>query len=51
MNARDPSLAEKFDRILIESYIEDNKRVKWFPSVPHCGNAMRLEDNEVLREV
>ncbi|KAK7855130.1 putative e3 ubiquitin-protein ligase ari2 [Quercus suber] len=51
VNAGDPSLAEKFDHILIESYIEDNKSVKWFPSVPHCGNPMRLEDHEVLREV
>ncbi|XP_054789863.1 probable E3 ubiquitin-protein ligase ARI2 [Prosopis cineraria] len=38
--------AEKFDRFLIESYIEDNKRVKWCPSVPHCGNAIRVDDQE-----
>ena len=37
--------------LFIESYIEDNKSVKWYPSVPHCGNAIRLEDHEVLREV
>lgn len=42
----DPDLAEKFDRFLLESYIEDNKRVKWCPSVPHCGNAIRVEDDE-----
>ncbi|KAM5549023.1 putative E3 ubiquitin-protein ligase ARI2 [Rosa sericea] len=41
-----PNLAEKFDRFLLESYIEDNKRVKWCPSTPHCGNAIRVEDDE-----
>ncbi|KAK6131163.1 hypothetical protein DH2020_035092 [Rehmannia glutinosa] len=40
------NLAEKFDRFLLESYIEDNKKVKWCPSVPHCGNAVRVEDDE-----
>ncbi|KAM7477272.1 hypothetical protein LguiB_024515 [Lonicera macranthoides] len=46
VEARDPNLAEKFNRFLLESYIEDNKRVKWCPSVPHCGNAIRIEDDE-----
>ncbi|KAG9130444.1 hypothetical protein Leryth_004341 [Lithospermum erythrorhizon] len=39
-------LAEKFDRFLLESYVEDNKMVKWCQSVPHCGNAIRVEDDE-----
>ncbi|XVF68180.1 hypothetical protein PTKIN_Ptkin10aG0183600 [Pterospermum kingtungense] len=43
---RHPDLAEKFDRFLLESYIEDNKMVKWCPSTPHCGNAIRVEDDE-----
>ncbi|KAL6347922.1 hypothetical protein AAG906_037651 [Vitis piasezkii] len=43
---RHPDLAEKFDRFLLESYIEDNKMVKWCPSAPHCGNAIRVEDDE-----
>ncbi|KAF7810951.1 putative E3 ubiquitin-protein ligase ARI1 isoform X1 [Senna tora] len=42
-----PDMAEKFDRFLLESYIEDNKRVKWCPSTPHCGNALRVEDDEL----
>ncbi|KAK8616548.1 hypothetical protein V6N13_018094 [Hibiscus sabdariffa] len=42
---RHPNLAEKFDRFLLESYIEDNKMVKWCPSTPHCGNAIRIEDD------
>lgn len=27
---KDPDLAEKFERFLLESYIEDNKMVKWW---------------------
>ena len=46
VSARDPNLAERFDRFLLESYIEDNRRVKWCPSVPHCGNAIRVEVDE-----
>ncbi|XVF63939.1 hypothetical protein PTKIN_Ptkin09bG0126800 [Pterospermum kingtungense] len=47
VSTRDPNLSEKFDRFLLESYIEDNRRVKWCPSVPHCGNAIRIEDDEL----
>lgn len=43
----DSHLAEKFDRFLLESYIDDNERVKWCPSVPHCGNAIHIDDDEV----
>lgn len=46
-----PVLAQKFDRFLLESYIEDNKRVKWCPSVPQCGNAIRIDDDDEYREV
>ncbi|KZV52653.1 hypothetical protein F511_07046 [Dorcoceras hygrometricum] len=46
VSLRHPDLAEKFDRFLLESYIEDNKMVKWCPSVPHCGNAIRVENDE-----
>ncbi|XP_073305011.1 probable E3 ubiquitin-protein ligase ARI2 isoform X1 [Primulina huaijiensis] len=44
--ARDPQLSDKFERFLLESYIEDNRRVKWCPSVPSCGNAIRAENDE-----
>ncbi|CAH8356573.1 unnamed protein product [Eruca vesicaria subsp. sativa] len=40
-----PEVAEKFDRFLVESYVDDNKRVKWCPSTPHCGNAIRREED------
>ncbi|XP_021718700.1 probable E3 ubiquitin-protein ligase ARI2 isoform X1 [Chenopodium quinoa] len=46
VSKRDSAAAEKFDRFLLESYIEDNKRVKWCPSVPHCGNAIRVEEDD-----
>ncbi|KAL9275703.1 putative E3 ubiquitin-protein ligase ARI1 [Drosera capensis] len=46
VGARDPELAEKFERYLLESYIDDNNKVKWCPSVPHCGNAIRVEDDK-----
>lgn len=42
-----PDMAEKYERFLLESYIEDNKRVKWCPSAPHCGNAIRVEDDDL----
>ncbi|CAA3029211.1 probable E3 ubiquitin- ligase ARI2 isoform X2 [Olea europaea subsp. europaea] len=46
VSKRHPDLADKFDRFLFESYIEDNKMVKWCPSIPHCGNALRVENDE-----
>ncbi|KZV20214.1 hypothetical protein F511_01071 [Dorcoceras hygrometricum] len=46
LSARDPQLLEKFECFLLESYIEDNRRVKWCPSVPSCGNAIRVENDE-----
>nr|GMD89081.1 probable E3 ubiquitin-protein ligase ARI2 [Ipomoea batatas] len=51
VRARDPKLAEKFDHFLLESYIEDNKQVKWCPSTPHCGNAIRLDECDENCEV
>ncbi|XP_068656256.1 probable E3 ubiquitin-protein ligase ARI2 [Aristolochia californica] len=46
VSAKHPDLAERFDRYLLESYIEDNNKVKWCPSVPHCGNAIRVEGRD-----
>eukprot|EP01006_Ploeotia_vitrea_P054735 TRINITY_DN67920_c1_g1_i1.p1 TRINITY_DN67920_c1_g1~~TRINITY_DN67920_c1_g1_i1.p1 ORF type:complete len:500 (-),score=50.15 TRINITY_DN67920_c1_g1_i1:695-2194(-) len=36
----DDKLREKYSRTIVNSYVEDNKRMKWCPSVPHCGNAV-----------
>ncbi|XP_058069161.1 probable E3 ubiquitin-protein ligase ARI2 [Magnolia sinica] len=43
VSAKHPDIAERFDRHLLESYIVDNNKVKWCPSVPHCGNAIRVK--------
>ena len=29
-----------FERALAQSYVDDNARVRWCPSVPHCGAAV-----------
>ncbi|XP_020256404.1 probable E3 ubiquitin-protein ligase ARI2 isoform X2 [Asparagus officinalis] len=50
VSKRNPDIADKFDRCLLESYIDDNKRVKWCPSTPHCGNAICVKD-DLLCEV
>ncbi|KAG8096937.1 hypothetical protein GUJ93_ZPchr0013g36696 [Zizania palustris] len=43
VNTKRPDIAERFERFLLESYIEDNDTVKWCPSTPHCGNAIRVK--------
>ncbi|XP_078436895.1 putative E3 ubiquitin-protein ligase ARI1 isoform X2 [Wolffia australiana] len=50
VNTKDPDMADRFERYLLESYIEDNNKVNWCPSVPHCGNAIRV-DGDVYCEV
>eukprot|EP00887_Chlorella_sp_A99_P003167 scaffold9.g3167.t1 len=35
-------LLDKYEQALLESYIDDNRLVKWCPSVPHCGHAVRV---------
>ncbi|WOK99603.1 putative E3 ubiquitin-protein ligase ARI2 isoform X1 [Canna indica] len=44
---RDQKIADRFEKSLLESYVEDNDLVKWCPSVPHCGNAIRVEGDVV----
>ncbi|EMS64542.1 putative E3 ubiquitin-protein ligase ARI2 [Triticum urartu] len=44
VSAKRPDIAERFERFLLESYIEDNDTVKWCPSTPHCGNAIRVKE-------
>ncbi|KAG6544638.1 hypothetical protein Mapa_013943 [Marchantia paleacea] len=43
VGTRDPESVDRYERFLLESYIEDNAKVKWCPSIPHCGNAIRVE--------
>ncbi|XP_048569573.1 probable E3 ubiquitin-protein ligase ARI1 [Triticum urartu] len=46
-----PDAARRFDRFLLESYLENNDSVKWCPSVPHCGRAIRVGAGERYTEV
>lgn len=50
VSRKDPDIAVKFERFLLESYVDDNNKVKWCPSTPHCGNAIRVE-GDLLCEV
>ena len=38
----EPKLLQKYEEKLLDSYIEDNKSVRWCPSVPHCGRAIQV---------
>ncbi|DBA73929.1 hypothetical protein WJX79_003500 [Trebouxia sp. C0005] len=40
---QESSLLDKYEQKLLDSYIEDNKSVKWCPSVPHCGCAIQVD--------
>ena len=52
VSAKDPEAAQRFDRFLFESFIDDNSKVKWCPSVPSCGNAIAvLEGDHVYCEI
>ncbi|CAI0558753.1 unnamed protein product [Linum tenue] len=51
VRSADPNLADKFEQFVLDSYIEDNRRVKWCPSVPHCGNAVQVEADDLVCEV
>jgi ariadne-1 len=37
-----PEILEKYETALIDGYVDDNRKVRWCPSVPHCGNAVRV---------
>nr|CAD1837294.1 unnamed protein product [Ananas comosus var. bracteatus] len=50
VSASHQDIVDRFDRFLLESYIEDNNMVKWCPSVPHCGNAIRVK-GDIICEV
>ena len=41
LRRRDPLALTRFERALAESYVDDNPRMAWCPSVPHCGRAVR----------
>jgi len=46
-----PDMAKNFNRFLLGSYLEDNASVKWCPSTPNCGHAIRVGTDERCCEV
>ncbi|WVZ59858.1 hypothetical protein U9M48_009950 [Paspalum notatum var. saurae] len=48
LGRRAPVLAARFRDLLLRSYVDDNSAVKWCPSVPHCGRAIRVAAAEVV---
>lgn len=36
---------------MIESYVADNNRVRWCPSVPHCGRAAKIITNDAQHTI
>ncbi|RLN42073.1 putative E3 ubiquitin-protein ligase ARI1 [Panicum miliaceum] len=46
-----PEMAKRFNRFLLESYLEDNDSVKWCPSAPNCGRAICVRTGERYCEV
>lgn len=43
LRRRDPAAAARLHDLLLQSYVDDNSAVKWCPSVPHCGRAIRVD--------
>ncbi|XP_040378537.1 probable E3 ubiquitin-protein ligase ARI1 [Oryza brachyantha] len=41
-----PDAARRLDHFLLESYVEDNGAVRWCPSAPHCGRAIRVDGGD-----
>uniref|UniRef100_A0ACD5WCL8 Uncharacterized protein n=1 Tax=Avena sativa TaxID=4498 RepID=A0ACD5WCL8_AVESA len=46
-----PAAAKRFNGFVLESYLENNASVKWCPSAPHCGRAIRVDAGERYCEV
>ncbi|KAJ4788092.1 RING/U-box superfamily protein [Rhynchospora pubera] len=42
VSAQDPLVSARFDRLIMESYIDDNDQACWCPSNPPCGHAIRV---------
>jgi ariadne-1 len=42
------SCKDKYERNLLNTYIEKNKYIKYCPSVPHCGNIVKINSDEPL---
>jgi ariadne-1 len=49
VSTKDPEAAERFERFLLESYIDDNNKVKWCPSVPTVEMPYVLKEMYTVR--
>jgi ariadne-1 len=38
---KNPDLKARYDKSIVESFIEDNKNMKWCTSTPSCGNCIQ----------
>jgi len=45
-----PESRERYSKALLDSFCEDNERVRWCPSVPHCGAALMLLHGDAVVE-
>lgn len=46
LTKRDAVALKKYEQSRLDSYIEDNNHVHWCPSVPNCGRAVQMLDDE-----
>uniref|UniRef100_A0A0E0NYG1 RBR-type E3 ubiquitin transferase n=1 Tax=Oryza rufipogon TaxID=4529 RepID=A0A0E0NYG1_ORYRU len=43
LHGKHPGAAARLDRRLLEAYVEASDAVRWCPSAPHCGRAIRVD--------
>jgi ariadne-1 len=43
LHGKHPGAAARLDRRLLEAYVEVSDAVRWCPSAPHCGRAIRVD--------
>jgi ariadne-1 len=46
-----PAALKRFDTFVLEAYLKNNPSVKWCPSAPHCGRAIRVDTSDLYWEV
>jgi ariadne-1 len=45
------SILEKYERSLLEGFVEDNKKMRWCPSSPHCGRSVMVTSDDCHCEI
>uniref|UniRef100_A0A0E0KGH4 RBR-type E3 ubiquitin transferase n=1 Tax=Oryza punctata TaxID=4537 RepID=A0A0E0KGH4_ORYPU len=49
--SKHPGAVARLDRLLLEAYVDGSDAVRWCPSAPHCGRAIRVDGGERYSEV